>query len=1064
LYTFPFTFAYTEENFTQIPQMSAAPANIWNTMTTDKTITDPQPNPEQERIIREPLTRLVPVIAGAGTGKTSTITKRFAHLVRTGQARPTQILGITFTDKAAAHLKGKIAHELGNAVPLDELWVSTYHALCLRLLKEHAHAWALDPDFTILDENERILAIHEIVDRVLDEPHRDWVARLLELRHTGLDEARLKATALKLIEMFDIHNLYPDQLPRFLAQRREAYYGTAAERDAAVEQVEQGLEWFACLVFGEYHRFLEERNVYDFQRLEREVVRLLTDPRQPATAEHIRGRFTVIILDEFQDSNLVEMELVRALAQPELANVTLVGDPRQAIYEWRGARLENILEVARGRSESFDLVCNYRSHQDILDAAQLMIKRHDRALPGAALKADAASFVQDGAPHLEALWKVKKTLNDAGAAGDADVTAELVDTCEEEFIAARMKMLVNTVLPGTHQVCTWKDMAVLTRSNPRAKQIAAFLSQKGVPNFLVSTVPVPAPAWWLVSLLMVLENPLAEFPLVRLLESPLVGLDDECLYELAQERKRHGVDLLTCVLALPQAPPAALHRALGRAVPALTQWAALYQLLLQHLARLPFTEFVEQLISETKLVRWLDRYGADPSAMLNKIRAAARMREFDPANTPLAGFIRRLEQVLGAKEKTGSLEEIVEMTGDQVMVMTMHGAKGLEFPVVFVPSLHSTGGNRTDPCVFDYEQGLLLSRVRDEENPRYKAAGPGSPKTADAAVRLLYVAMTRAKYLLVLSENHKRGTKNVFEDLSKSPLTKRIQWHDMTSFMSLRHAAAMQAAQPAIVPTIAYDIPQRMDELVALQAKAQAARQPETLTVSVTRLAQFLECPWHYVLVAMELDHGPANRDVLPALAMGTAVHECIDRFTRQQGTNKQDLVKNVPRYFAPNAAPDAQAVAVQCLENYFTWWQEHGHPAESEKSLSLTLPLDEFTRLELTGIMDYFRYEGKTIQVVDFKTDREIVPGRHNWQLKLYAAMLAKLFPEVSISTGVVYLRGERFQEETPVFSSAELVAVWEAVRQAGLVIKLQKFDGPKNPALCGKCFYQGVCPGQPR
>ncbi|MEK7205901.1 MAG: UvrD-helicase domain-containing protein, partial [candidate division NC10 bacterium] len=292
------------------------------------------------------------IVAGAGTGKTTVITRRIAYLVAAKRARPSEILALTFTDKAAEEMEGRV--DLLVPYGFADMWISTFHAFGDRVLRDEGLALGLTTDFRVLSRPEQVVFLREHLFelplshfRPLGDPIRHLQA-LVTLFSRAKDEA-----------------VMPEEYLAFAAELLDR--AKASPEDAALrEEAAQQGELAAC--YAAYQRLLAERGMMDFGDQVLLSLRLFRE--HPLLLQKYRERFRYILVDEFQDTNHAQWELVKLLAGPA-GNVTVVGDDDQSIYRFRGAAISNILEFTSVYSETPRIVLrqNFRSGQAILDAA-----------------------------------------------------------------------------------------------------------------------------------------------------------------------------------------------------------------------------------------------------------------------------------------------------------------------------------------------------------------------------------------------------------------------------------------------------------------------------------------------------------------------------------------------------------------------------------------------------------------------------------------------------------------------------------------------------------------------
>ena len=295
---------------------------------------------ESQRQAVETLEGPLLVLAGAGTGKTRVLTTRLAHILATRRAWPSQILAVTFTNKAAREMKERVAAEIGGAV--EGLWLGTFHSLCARMLRRHAELLGLTPNFTILDTDDQLRLLGQIVKAAQIDDKR-WPARAVHA----------------VIERWKDRGLTPGKLSA--ADAGEVAGGRMIE------------------LYREYQERLKAFNACDFGDLLLHALELFT--AHPDVARRYQEQFRYILVDEYQDTNVAQYLWLRLLAQGS-RNICCVGDDDQSIYSWRGAEIENILRFERDfpGAQIVRLEQNYRSTQHILSAASGLIAHNEGRL------------------------------------------------------------------------------------------------------------------------------------------------------------------------------------------------------------------------------------------------------------------------------------------------------------------------------------------------------------------------------------------------------------------------------------------------------------------------------------------------------------------------------------------------------------------------------------------------------------------------------------------------------------------------------------------------------------
>jgi len=630
------------------------------------------------------------VLAGAGSGKTRVITRRIAWLA--GQGIPPQnVLALTFSVKAAEEMRTRAEELLED--PYEELVCTTFHSFCVRLLQEEALEAGFDPFFHPAAPADRLALMMERLDS-LDVRHHDmrgnpapFVAKVIDRIDRLKDEM---VTASEYLEWAESLAGSDDE----------------AERDSSLREAE-----FARL-YAAHDRMLDEAGAMDFGEMIMRAKSLLE--QSPAARRRVSERFRAVLVDEYQDTNFAQNELLRLLVA-EHRNVVVVGDDDQSIYRFRGASRKNILEFEETFPDAkvISLETNYRSSQKILDAAHAVVEPNAERLPKklraarsqTALGLDPVSF-----------WRCEN------------------ERAQSQAIAAELERLIADGIDPA-------QTAVLVRSVRNEGQlVATALEERGIPYRLVGGAGFfeRSEVRDLLAWLRLLADPQDSRAVVRALMRPPVELGPVDLARcttIARRRKSDMISGLHAALGSPDVPPEAreridtflkLHRAASRAFDEMRPDLFVHRLIerigmrKQHLfsAR---SESLERLVNIAKF--------ADLAAAWVSRRPGRSSRDF--------------AEYIGAVAAAGLREDEAVVHGhpSAVQVMTMHGAKGLEFDCVYVLGVqHSRmpGRRRSSELVPD----ALL-----------KESLPTSSSEAHVAEmrRLLYVAMTRARKRLVLS-------------------------------------------------------------------------------------------------------------------------------------------------------------------------------------------------------------------------------------------------------------------------------------------------------------------------
>ncbi|WP_246657826.1 DNA helicase PcrA [Arthrobacter yangruifuii] len=636
-------------------------------------------NPQQEEAVKHAGSPLL-IVAGAGSGKTRVLSHRIAYLLATGRSNPGQILAITFTNKAAAEMRERIENLVGGVA--KTMWISTFHSSCVRILRREAKTVGMNSNFSIYDSADSL--------------------RLITLVAKGLDLDPKRFTPKSIMHKISaLKNELIDE---------ESYAESANSADpfeSAVAEVYKG-----------YAQRMRQANAMDFDDLIAQTVFMFR--AFPGVAEYYRRRFRHILVDEYQDTNHAQYALVRelvgsgdddALDLPP-AELTVVGDSDQSIYAFRGADVRNINDFEKDYPSARTILLeqNYRSTQTILNAANAVISRNPNR------------------PEKR-LWT---------AEGDGEKIIGYVGENEHEearFIAEEIDRLQDeeNLRPG--------DVAVFYRTNAQSRSLEDVLVRVGLPYKVVGGTRFyerkeikDALAY-----LRVLVNSDDVVNLRRILNEPKRGIGDRAEYSVAALAERERISFMAALRRADEAPGLAT-----RSLNAVNGFVKLIDDLAEVASGSGASAALEAVLEQTGYLAQL-RSSSDPqdeSRVENLAELVAVVREYERDNPEgsLGEFLEQVSLVADADSipdaPGGSAEEVaaaVEESRRQgvVTLMTLHTAKGLEFPVVFLTGM---------------EQGLF---------PHQRSAT--DPAELAEERRLAYVGLTRARQRLYLTRSEVRS-------------------------------------------------------------------------------------------------------------------------------------------------------------------------------------------------------------------------------------------------------------------------------------------------------------------
>ena len=1010
------------------------------------------------------------VVAGSGSGKTTVLVERFRWLVSRQGFRPDEILAITFTEKAAANMLERLVvnSDPAHREAFQTAQISTIHAFCARLLREHAFEAGLDPGFEVIDAWEAEVLLRRSIADVLDE-------RYAEHEQPTLDFLRAFYGSGAHAERNELSNVHGELFHVFQAQRASGRRITDAQPTGPPQRSDDhellnvgspmagdpphhdSRRWLIetlCQVDGHYLESKRRHAWLDFADLEIEAVGLLSG------SPSLDLPYRAILVDEYQDTNRLQADLVRLLQERTRqrgSTLFAVGDLNQSIYGFRHAEPRVFHDYRRRVRESggqvVELLENFRSRAGILRAVETVFDRPSGGVEPRELEA-ARDLPRKRDPSVEVL---------IARARDKEGARE----AEAQHLAARIIDLRGNLLVGEgKRPAEWKDFAVLGRTRAVLADITKGLQSAGIP-YQVSAGRRFFEAEEvrdLVNFLRVLRNPRDEISLATVLCSPLAGLSDSALLEikLAGEFKKN----LISVLGSKKFGADSLTK------PKDAERLAEFQARLDRFRNLRDETPVEVLLS-----RLLAETGYESHAF------AADGGYIKVANIrKLLRLIRQLQETrrLRLHEVVDRLEELQFSVVDEpeaeshdeevyaVKVLTVHAAKGLEFPVVVIPGVNRWGRKDTNAALYDPECGLGVRWVEDAATGEAKGdsiyqaiRARLKERDQEETDRLLYVAMTRAEEHLLLSAAfgpQPRATgwaKHLKEKLGVD--FKRIEnkpaVHEKNGF---RFRCLVTDQKPALEKEMFR--PGQQPELTWIDPAA-AAEQSDA-AAAVTSVALFKDCPRRYYLsrylgfevserpraavVTTETDAAPPESDETDATTLGQRVHEILAG--------------------AAPASPDDSAA--QRLADVFLHSDLGRRSTQAKRVLrehGVLFPIGE--RL-LRGQIDLWFDDGEEQVLLDYKTDEvdptEAVERAKDYalQVQLYALAIRQAEGRLP-SRGILYFLRPGVAVDVDL-TGAALDEAEQTVAQFFAAQSSIQFPIQAGPH-CLRCpHYRGQCPAR--
>ena len=948
------------------------------------------------------------IVAGAGTGKTTVITRRIAHLIHSGRARPEQILALTFTEKAAREMEARV----DLLVPYGELGVeiSTFHAFGDRLLREHALTLGLSPRVRILSQAEQALFLRR---HLFECP--------LELFRPPADPTRFVWALATLFARAKDEAVTPEEFAAYAESAMRETAGLPKEAPAAL-QARRMRELAGA--YAAYQEALRRAACMDFG--DQILLSLSLLEHHPDVTAGLQARIRYLLVDEFQDTNYAQFRLLQWLAPPT-AEITVVGDDDQSIYKWRGASVSNVvkfLEQYRG-VRTIVLTENFRSGQAILDCAYRLIRFNDpdrlevRQGIDKRLRAwQAAPLARSAEPHLHVFETV---------AGESDWVAETIRQAVES--GARR--------PG--------DYAILVRSNRQAEPFLRSLNVAGIPwQFSGSGGWLArAESKLLLSCLKALSDPDDSLSWYHVASSSLYHCPMGDVARLLAKARRTNRSLRVV-----------MERALAEGgvdgEPLSHEGMARITELLGDIRRL--LELSRAQSGGQLLYRWLsDR------SFLKRLAAAERAEDVTALHLVARFFqhLARLEERVG-----GTLQELLEQLellhamdqepseqddpwADVVQVMTIHKAKGLEFPVVFLVGLiqgRFPSPHRTDPL--------------ELPEPLIKDLLPAGDSHLQEERRLCYVGMTRAKEALHLTCAYDYGGKTtrnisrfVVEALDLATPTPKAKKTELRDWLERQAPRPMMPSTPAAEPVG----PLRLD--------------PHGVD-------DYLTCPLKYRYTHLLKIPVMRHHVVVYGLALHKAIEAFFTRALHGRPMGESELLETFEHHWSAEGFLSREHEERRRAQGRSTLQRFFGQQAtcperptliEAKFTVELEDP-DAGQPLVVSGRWDRVDVRGEDAVIIDYKSSEvseQAAADRRtaeSLQMLLYALAWFRLHGRLPHHVELRFL--ETGVTGKASFTEEDLARGEAAIRRAAKGIRAKDFSATPQEFACRWCAFQAICP----
>jgi len=1015
-------------------------------------------SPEEKKLNKEQLEAIqygegpLLIIAGAGTGKTTVITERIKYLITSGLAKPSEILALTFTEKAAKEMEERV--DIAMPLGYTQMWISTFHSFCDRVLRDKAIHIGLDPKYKLMTEAGAIMLLRKNLFK-------------LELKYflpLGNPNKFLDGMIKHFSRLKD-EDVAPSEYKEWVQRCKGAKVQSAREEIEKYEELANA--------YKNYEEIKIKEGVMDFGDLITNTLRLFRN-RLNVLKEY-QQRFKYILVDEFQDTNFSQNELVLLLAG-EKKNLTVVADDDQAIYRFRGAAVSNVIQFRKrvAKAKIVVLTKNYRSTQEILDKAYQLIQNNN----------------PDRLEIKEKIDKRLKAMRDLGEMGDKGnmgdirfIHADRVEN-EAEAVAEEIKKLsvasyqssekakhlrggvapqsnaagTSDVPPAAHpggEVYSYKDIAILVRANNHADSFIRALARHGIPHqFLGPGMLYKQPEVKdLIAYLQVLANFEDSVAMYRVLVMEIFNLSGRDLAAINIFAKKNNLSLFE---ACEKVEKISLSE---KAKETLIKIVKMIHRHLDLIKRETAGQIIYYFLEDTGLLKKLTEYKttADERKANNIAKLFDKLKTYEvdheDASVPAVVDWINLSMELGESPLASDIDWT---ENDAVNILTIHSSKGLEFPVVFLVNLVTQRFPTTERKEqIPIPEGLI------------KEILPEGDYHLEEERRLFYVGVTRTKDKLYLTaadyygegKRERKISPFVYETLGEeavssqsSAISPQLSIFDFKSPIQDQPPATSHPARHA--------------------SQGEAGRQPPVTYLSYSQIETFNVCPLQYKYRYLLRIPTPPSA----ATNFGSIVHETMRDFYQRaiagQKPTKDDLLKILDENWSPvgySSKAQEERLKTEGQKILAGYYQKSYDPKKLPKALEQIFSVKISPMLKIGGKIDRIDLNESGIEIIDYKTGKSSAKKdvENDFQLTVYALVATSGILELTGILEKIY-KPEDVKISFYFFDNQEKVIgtrTKEQLEQAkkDLIQKAEEISksefSPTPGKMCDFCDYKLLC-----